>query len=171
MEDVENFHIRLGDEFDVDGAIVFRKGGEEIYRREIGDDWPETPDTREPMPAEVKEVLSEGTEITWGFYAADGGSVTASFRVVDPGLGERVAEIDRRLEGRNPLLARQLKAQLYLNAGLACAAYREASAIAEAAPRAVKAYAVMRAALEALDLHGTALWADLQQKTAGLGNG
>ena len=62
----------------------------------------------------------------------------------------------------------KLTAQLYLSKGLACAAYREAFAVVEAAPKAVKAYAVMRGALQKMGLKDSPLWMDLQQRTAGL---
>ena len=168
IADVANYRFQLGSEFDQQGAIVFRKDGNEIYRKQVNDDWPENRKTNEELPKEVEAALKKGTEITWGFYPKKGKPVTASFRVVEPRLDERIADIEKRLEGENPLLARQLKAQLYLSEGMAMAAYAEASAVVDAAPKAIKAYAVMRSALQKMELKGTPLWMDLQRKTAGL---
>jgi len=168
MEDLANFSFRLGEDFEDEGAIVFRKGSKELYRKTLDDDWPENLNTSAAIPKEVLDALKKGTKITWGFYPKKGKPVTASFRVVNPKIDKRIAGIEKRLEGKDPLLARQLKAQLYLSKGLACAAYEEASAIVEAEPNAVKAYAVMRGALQKMDLKGSPAWSDLANRSSRL---
>jgi len=168
MQDVARYRFQLGSEFEQQGAIVFREGGKEIFRKQVNGGWPKNLRTSEELPTEVAAALKKGTKITWGFYPTNGQPVTATFKIVDPKLSKRIASIEKRLEGKNPLLAKQLKAQLYLSKGLAYAAYQEANAVAEAAPTAIKAYAVMSGALRKMDLEDSPLWVDLQLRTAGL---
>ena len=168
VEDLGEFQLQIGGAFEQSGAIVFTKESTELFRKEVDEGWPEQLETTEALPQEVLDELRLGAKITWGFHPVDGKPVTATFHVVARDLGKRLAGIDERLAGQDPLVARQLKAQLYLSKGLATAAYREARAIVDETSDAVDAYAVMRGALQKMGLKDSPLWLDLARRTVDL---
>jgi hypothetical protein len=156
LEDLGTYRLQLGSAFQGKGALVFHVDGKEVYRRAVDADWPTNLTVNEPLPADVKSALKDGSEVTWGFHPEQGPPVTAAFKLVELDLAARVERIRQRLAAK-PLVARQLVAQLYLSEGLACAAYEEARTVV-----ARRAHAIMQAALSRMALEGSWLWNDLR---------
>jgi len=160
--DAASYLIHIGDDFEGEGALVFRSGTQELHRREIGD-WPErTGETSTKLPETVMAALEAGQEITWSFLPKSGKAVTATFKLAKTNAESRIAKLNERLKGFDQTVIRQINAQIYLEEGLALAAYREAHGVAKAKKAPKAALAVMRAALEKMGLEGSPLWDELQ---------
>jgi hypothetical protein len=156
-DDAATFHLRLGEEFFDEGAIVFEADGRELYRRALNDDWPADTRAAVAMPGEVRAALAAGRQVTWGFHPAEGGKPNlATFAPAED------TKLPPALAGLEETARAQILAQLYLSRGLALRAYRLARSVAEK-HQAPKAYAVMKAALEQMgfDDREHPLWRDL----------
>jgi hypothetical protein len=156
LEDLGTYRVQLGSAFQGKGALVFHVDGKEVYRRAVDAEWPTNLTVNEPLPAEVKSTLKDGSEATWGFHPEQGSPVTASFKLVEVDLAGRVESIRQHLAVK-PLVARQLVAQLYLSEGLAYAAYEEARPVV-----ARRAHAIMQTALSKMGLEDSWLWNELR---------
>ncbi len=161
VEDVDAFRFQIGEAFEQPGAIVIRKGKEELFRRAVDDDWPEELETRFAVPDAVTAELRKGAKLTWGFEPDDGKAVMAKIQVVAPNLSRRLDRIDKQFGAGDEVVARQLRAQLFLSKDLAYAAYREAKGALELDESAVQALQVMRKALKKMDLAKSPVWSEL----------
>ncbi len=166
LEDLHSFRIDVGPAFEGEGTLEWEVGGKVVHTAPFD---PESLETVAEIPADVKAALRRGSKASWGFVpAGKGGKVTAEFEVVDPDLGRRMQSIEKRLRGQPPIVMQHLRAQLYLDKGLHCAAMHEAREILSKVEQSEKACAILQAALRAMKLTESQLWADLLGHTAKL---
>lgn len=166
-EDLDMFRVDVSSAFEPGGKIEFRQGKEVLFSRDFA---PEDFTTTEEIAAAVRSA-KPGQAVTWGYFPAKGREVTAQFTVVkeDPRLLERIGKMEKRVGDADPYLVTAMRAQLYLNARLYYAAYKEAQRALETGTEdATQAFAVIQASLRAMKLQKTALWADLQASFDGV---
>jgi serine/threonine protein kinase len=155
LEDLDSYRFDVGAAFDQEGAIVFKVGEKTLYERALTDEWPEMLRSVQKLP---ELALEAGATITWGFFPKEGRPVTATFTVVERDLAGKVAALHDRFKELDHLIRMQLEAQILLDAGLDWAAYTKARAVTDKLQKAPKPHAIMKTALERLDLRDTALW-------------
>jgi len=165
LEDLRQYRIDVGVDFDHPGKLRFKHGSKVLFEKPFD---PEELSTEAPFPAEVLKQLKPGERLTWGFYPSKGKATTTRFKVVkmDAHLAKRVARMEARLDGQPELTLCQMRAQLYLNKKLYLAAYfegRRALELAEATrPPPPHALAVMQDAARRMHLEKTPLWDEIQ---------
>lgn len=154
--DLSDIRIDVGLDFEPGGMLRFKKGSKVLWEGPFD---PEEITTIMPIPDEVIAAIEKGDRITWGYFPERGKSMTAKFKVVEPNLEKRWKSISKRIDPTDEMLVKQFRAQLYLDKGLAQAAFQEASEVGKATESAA-AWNIARAALRKLDLDDTGLWQD-----------
>lgn len=166
LDDLSEYRIDVGEEFETGGKLVFKKGGKVLFESAFD---PEELSTKSALPEDLLKSLRPGSQVTWGFYPEKGKAKTAKFKLVkdDPRIAKRVARIEKRMAGQPEVTICQLRAQLYLNKKLYTAAYLEArravelSNDSEVAPS--QALAVMQGAAQRMKLRNTPLWNEIER--------
>lgn len=154
IEDLESFRVDVGLEFEPGGKLFFKQGSKTLWEGEFD---PEEITTIQAIPEEVLSVIETGDRVTWGYEPERGKKVTTKFKIVEPKLEKRWERIAKRVDPDNEMLLKQFRAQLYLDKGLAMAAYREASDVGQQTQSAA-AWNIAQAALRKLDLDDTEIW-------------
>jgi predicted Ser/Thr protein kinase len=154
--DVARFRFVVGPEFGAPGAVVFRVNGEEVARRPVNDDWPESLDTSEPVPADVIAALRADAKLEWGFVPERGEPVLATCTLVETD----VSSVERKLADQGAKVRDQLVAQALLDAGLPMAAHIRAMQV-----ESETSHAIRKAALERMGLRGSTAWDELARAT------
>jgi hypothetical protein len=166
-EDLDSFRVDVSSDFEGAGKIEFRQGKDVLSSSAFA---PTDFMTTEAIPEAVR-AAKPGQTVTWGWYPEKGKPVTTQFTIVkeDPRLQERIGKMEKRVGEADQYLVAAMRAQLYLNARLYYAAYKEAQRALEfGSEDATQAFAVMQASLRAMKLHKTALWTDLQTQFDGV---
>ncbi|MHC4452394.1 MAG: PEGA domain-containing protein [Planctomycetota bacterium] len=163
VADMDNFRIDVTEEFTPNGKLEFRIGTEVLHSAPFD---PESFATVDGIPDAVLTKAKPGKTVTWGYYPTKGKPVTTKFKVrkEDRQLDKRIEKLEKRMAGQPPLLQAQMRAQLLLNKRLYYAAYRNARSVVERAQAAPESLAIMQAALRRMDLKGTALWSEIEDK-------
>ena len=78
------------------------------------------------LPESVLAALKAGAEITWGYSPQKGRASVTTFRLARTNAARQVSAVFEKLANFDELVRRQISAQIYLEEGLALAAYREA---------------------------------------------
>jgi len=165
LEDLSEYRIDVGDEFEAAGTLRFKRGSKVLFEAAFD---PEELSTQVPVPEKVLKTLKSGAQVTWGFYPAKGKATTAKFKVVkdDPRLTKRLAKMEKRMADADEVTLCQMRAQLYLNKKLYVAAYleaRRALALAkDAETPPSQALAIMQGAAQRMNLKKTPLWDEIQ---------
>jgi hypothetical protein len=167
LADLSEFRIDVGEDFDEEGKLVFRRRSNVMFETKFD---PEGRSIVAPVPEDVVSALKSGAIVTWGFYPAEGKPTTAKFRVVreDTRLAKRLKSMEERMAGHPEITLAQMRAQLYLNKKLYTAAYLEArKALAlsegdEVPP--TQALAVMQSAAQRMNLRRTPLWQEIEEE-------
>jgi hypothetical protein len=111
------------------GALEIRSGSETLWSEPFR---PRHGFTHVAVPPDVRARLPERGTVTWGWWPADGPPVIAAVRMVSAEtVGKDLRALDARLDGAPEALARQVRAQWFLDRGLSTAAFREAWPLAE----------------------------------------
>lgn len=168
LEDLDDYRIDIGLEFEGEGDVQFRRGAKTLTTLALD---AEGGKQSAELPKEVIEsVKRKAGSITWGFYPKKGKPITGKFTVVkrDTRLDKRLASLDKRMKGQPKNVASQLRAQLFLNKRYDMAAYREARIAFDADPEAAQAVAIMQSALRRMKLTEGPLWVEVQASNANL---
>jgi hypothetical protein len=133
----------------VDGRAVLRRGEEVLLS---------VPITRDeffltiPIGPEVRAKVRPGDELTFGYVPRNGDETSVRVRVVDDGLSDRFAEIERRLAKQPVVLGDHLKAQALFDGEFYTGAYLAAKRIVDQAPGSTRGYYMMKKALERMGI-------------------
>ncbi len=166
LEDLHSYRIDVGPAFEAAGTLEWTVGGATVHSAPFD---PEKLETVAEIPAEVKAALKRGSRASWGFVPAGKGKKTVTeFEVVEPDLDRRMEAIAKRLKDQPPIVLQHMRAQVYLDKGLHCAAMHEARDILGKVERSEHACAILQAALRAMKLTESPLWDDLQGRAAAL---
>ncbi len=154
--DLDQVRVDVTDEYEPGGRIVFRRGAQELASLPFE---PERPVNELALPAAVRDALSAGDSVAWGYEAPSGARFDATFEVVaDDAAAEQLDAVARFCGDRMPRARCHLETQALLDAGLDYAAYRVASAAVHRDPSSARAWAVMETALTALGLADSEPW-------------
>ncbi|MGQ0615315.1 MAG: serine/threonine-protein kinase [Planctomycetaceae bacterium] len=158
IRDLDALHVDAPLSAEADGAIELRIGKELLFSAELV-----APDHVERVTLALPEALlarlKPGVKAVWGYYPRKGRPATAEFTVVDedPALEARLERFAKRMEGKNPILIRQMRAQLLLNNRLHYAAFREAQRVLDEVEGSEAACAIQIQAVRAMDIEETCL--------------
>ncbi|MDH3591167.1 MAG: PEGA domain-containing protein [Planctomycetota bacterium] len=165
LEDLNEYRIDVGEEFETAGKLVFKRGSKMLFETAFD---PEDLSTIGGIPEEVLKAVKPGTHVTWGFVPEKGKATTARFKVVrnDARLIKRMDRLEERMEGQPEVTLCQMRAQLYLNKKLYLAAYFEGRRALDLAEDddipPSQALAVMQSAARRMNLKKTPLWDEVQ---------
>ena len=155
LEDLGVWRIDVTEAFEGGGRVVFVRNGDVLAEQPFE---PAAFVTERPLPDAVLRAVVPGDRVTWKFVPDHGASVSAEFAVSSARLDEKLARIDRLTADQPHGLARHLRARALLDAGLYCAAYREAQAITDESAHDARAWIVTQHALDGMGLRRTAPW-------------
>ncbi|MHC4960460.1 MAG: PEGA domain-containing protein [Planctomycetota bacterium] len=165
--DLGQYRIDVGEEFEGEGKLVFKRGKKVLYEAPFD---PEELVTTTSVPKAVLDNLKPGAQVTWGFYPSEGKAVTAKFKLVrdDARIAKRLARIEKQMAGQDEVAVCQLRAQLYLNKKLYTAAYLEGARAMELSKdkeeKPSQALAVMQGAAQRMKLQKTPIWEEIEQQ-------
>jgi hypothetical protein len=157
IEDLADWRIELGGDFDGSVRVEFRRGEDPLSTETLT---PTNAVTELPIPDAVRAALRMGDRVTWSVVPEKGEPVSAEFNVssADADLQTRLAQIAARTREQPTSVAAHLRAQVLLDAGLFVAAYREAKSLADADPTDRLAWLVAQHALDGMQARGTRPW-------------
>jgi len=155
LEDLDAWRVDVSETFEGKGRIEFRRGASVLGETPFE---PTKLVTQNPVPEAVRATLRPGDRVEWRFVPDQGTPVSAEFVVSDKDLATRFAKIAERTREQPKGVAAHVRAQVLLDAGLCCAAWREAKALADANPKDRRAWLVMQHALARMQLRDTAPW-------------
>ncbi len=165
LRDLDALHVDAPLSAEADGTIELRLGKQVLFSAELV-----APDHVErvtlELPEDARAALQPGVKAVWGYYPRKGRPATAEFTVVeeDPALEARLERFTRRMDGNNPVLIRQMRAQLLLNSRLHYAAFREAQLVLDEVEGSEAACAIQTQAVRAMDIEETCLGGEVMTR-------
>ena len=165
-----NFAIEADETYEGDATLEFRKGRTVLYREAFK---PESITTIRPLPAEVREKVKVGAEITWGLYFEDSRRpIKTSFKVVKrPKADRQLARLaESRHMKRQPKITQEIMAATVLeNNRLYTEALVASLEIAANHPSSLQPYRGIVTTLRRLDAENSELFAFVSPHVSGKG--
>ena len=162
IADLDRLRVDVTDTYEPGGRLVFERRGETLATLPFE---PANMVSVMPFPPDVRKALAAGDALDWGYVAPSGKRFVARFDVVaDDEVAEKLAAVAKLCGDGGALVRCHLTTQVLLDAGLDYAAYRAAADAVRDAPDSERAWSVLEAALDRVDLSESAARVDASKR-------